>query len=100
MKNPDLDALEVIRATDGRQDLEVLARHLALEQAASVEHAGLDANRDEFVESVRDIVMDVTHGIATQRHLPLSDPRAHEPFDMAYLQAISEATSRIIASRA
>ena len=98
--NGNLDEMDVIRATDGRRDLESVAREIALEQAASVEHAWVCATRDEFVESVRDIVMDRARGIATQRPLPFSDPRAHEPFDMAYLRSIGEATQRIIASRA
>lgn len=98
MLNGSLDDMDLIRATDGRKDLESVARELALEQAAAIEHSGVYADRDAFVESVRELVMERSRGIATQRQLPLSDPRAHEPFDVS--QRIAEATSRIIASRA
>ncbi len=93
-----LSGFDLIRATDGRADLEPIARELAREQAASIEDAGVHADRDAFVESVRDLVMERTRGHATQRLLPLSDPRLHEPFDVS--QRVAAATSRIIASRA
>lgn len=86
-----LNELEVIHATDGRNDLESLAREFALEQAASVEHAGFLADREAFVESIRDLVMERVQGVLSQRPLPLSDPRLHEPFDVSNRLASSRA---------